>query len=269
MEKTVLLAGGDRRQTWLARLLAEKCAVRTLAVPRCPDTVRPGPCDLLVLPCPCLDRNGMVRTAGEGLPLEGLLPFLGPETRIFGGALGRAAAELGPYCASVTDLLEDPAVTEENAALTAEAALMLTQQSLEAPVRGLCTAVLGWGRIGRRLGALLTAHGAAVTAAARREEARAEAGAASCAACAFSELPEDFDLVFNTVPARTLSDAQLRRLGSNCLWVELASAPGGLPDPPPEGLRVLPAGSLPGRILPRAAAEVLFAGILRTVRWME
>lgn len=269
MEKTVLLVGGDRRQTVLADRMTELGRVRTLAVPGLADTAVQEPCDLLVLPCPCLDREGLVRRAGKGLPLDALRPFLDPKTRIFGGAMGRAAAELGPYCASVTDLLEDPAVTEQNAALTAEAALMLAQQTLEAPVRGRKAAVLGYGRIGSRLAALLASHGASVTVAARKGESREKAEALGCRACAFPDLSEHFWLVFNTVPAQTMTRDQLRRLGPDCLWVELASAPGGLPDPPPEGLRVLPAGSLPGRILPRAAAEVLFAGILRTVRWME
>ena len=45
--------------------------------------------------------------------------------------------------------------------------------------------------------------------------------------------------------------------------MELASAPGGLPEGRAGSLRVLPANSLPGRRLPRSAAAVLLEGILK------
>ena len=274
MRYSVLLVGGDRRQTFLARCMAEPGRgaaagsraperVDTLAVPGLPDTARPEPYALVILPCPCLGAGGRLRGAGEGLPLSALAPFLGPETRLCCGAPGAAAEALRSRCACLFDLLEDPAVAADNARLTAEAALILAEQTLEASVADLRVAVLGWGRIGRRLAELLLAHGAMVSAAARRRESRAEAAAAGCESCDFPELGGGFDLVCNTVPARTLTEAQLQKLGDGCVWMELASAPGGLPDPAPEHLRLLPAGSLPGKILPRSAAEVLFAGILR------
>ena len=69
--------------------------------------------------------------------------------------------------------------------------------------------------------------------------------------------------MFNTVPAPALAPAALDALGPDCLWVELASAPGGLPEGRAGSLRVLPANSLPGRRLPRSAAAVLLEGILK------
>ena len=52
-------------------------------------------------------------------------------------------------------------------------------------------------------------------------------------------------------------------LGPDCLWIELASAPGGLSAPIPADLTCLPAGGLPGKYLPESAAAVLFEAILR------
>nr|MCR5551749.1 hypothetical protein [Oscillospiraceae bacterium] len=110
---------------------------------------------------------------------------------------------------------------------------------------------------------LLRAVGAAVTVAARREVVRAAAEAEGHSARSFADLRGPFEFVFNTVPAQTLSAAQLSGLGPDCLWIELASAPGGLPAPIPADLTCLPAGGLPGKYLSESAAAVLFEAILR------
>ena len=73
-------------------------------------------------------------------------------------------------------------------------------------------------------------------------------------------------MIFNTVPAPALSPGALAALGPDCLWVELASAPGGLPADFHPGFPVLPANSLPGRRLPRSAAAVLLEGITKKER---
>lgn len=263
MEQRILAAGGDRRQTWLAGLLPALGRTDTFLVPDCPDTASSEPYDVLVLPCPCLDRTGRIRAGESGFSPEILRQWMKGDTRVFGGALGAVTETLRPHCRSVTDLLWDPFVAAENARLTAEAALPLAMRALETGPVGLRCGVLGYGRIGKCLAALLQAHGARVRVTARRPEVLAEAESQGFAAC----FPADYscreEVLFNTVPAAVLRPDQLS--GAK-LWVELASAPGGLPETRPEGLQILPAGGLPGKYLPRSAAEVLYRGILRQLR---
>ena len=262
MEARVLLAGGERRQTHLAALVRRLGRVCTLAVPDCPDTAEPGPVDLLILPCPCTDRTGRIRGTEAGLDPEDLRAFWNRDTRVFGGAYGPLRRILEEGCERVVDLLEDPRVAAENARLTAEAALLLVRTRTEASLQNHSCAVLGWGRIAKCLAPMLRAAGARVLVCARGIEALAEAESLGFRTCPLRDYRVREDLVFNTVPARVLTPDRLT--GGRSLWVELASAPGGLPEQPP--LPVLDGASLPGRILPRSAAEILYQGILRNLR---
>ena len=115
METIYLLAGGDRRQFWLSRLLLRRGRVFTRAVPGLEDRLPERPADVLILPTPCLDRAGLLRTAGEGLDPEELAGYYDERTRIYGGALPAALAARLPGCGTVTDLLADPAVAAVNA----------------------------------------------------------------------------------------------------------------------------------------------------------
>lgn len=261
MGKRILVVGGDRRQTHLARKLETYGEVETLAVPDCPDTVRNGLCDLLILPCPTFDGRGNLR-AGEGMSADKLLPWVGGRTICFGCALNGKRELLPPELRDAADLLEDPIAAAENGRLTAEAALSLTLLQTEDSLRGKRCLILGWGRIGKNLGMLLRAYDASVTVGVRRREVRAEVESLGFSSMLLKELHDAYHLVFNTVPAHVLTSTQLRDLGADCLWVELASAPGGL-DPAASDQSVLPAGGLPGKMMPKAAAEVLYQGILR------
>lgn len=263
MERTYLLAGGDRRQFWLSRLLVPRGRVFTLGVPGLEDSVPEKPADVLILPTPCLSADGLLFGVGKGMDPAALEGRYDEHTRIYGGAVPQELPSRLPGCGPVMDLLTDPAVKAANGRLTAEAALELTTERLEGSLFGLPCLVLGYGCVAKPLSALLTALHARVTVAARRASVRAEAAQYGCVACDFDQLPGTPRVIFNTVPVPALSPETLDALGRDCLWVELASVPGGLPEgynPPFEYLR---ANSLPGRRLPRSAAAVLLDGILR------
>ena len=261
METTCLLVGGDRRQFWLSRLLVTRSRVYTLGVPGLEDEIPARPANILILPTPCMNGAGRIRDLGEGIELARLRGLYDEDTRIYGGALPLDLRERLPGCGLVTDLLADPVVSAVNGRLTAEAAVSLTEERLEGSLVGLNCLVLGYGRVGKPLAAMLRDRRARVTVAARRPGVRAEAAQLGYKVRDFSDPPAAFDAVFNTVPAQALSRNALDALGPDCLWVELASAPGGLPEGCRPVFEVLPANSLPGRRLPRSAASALLEGI--------
>ena len=98
METTYLLVGGDRRQFWLSRLLLRRGRVFTRAVPGLEDSLPPGPAEVMILPTPCLDGAGLLRTAGPGLAPEALAGLWAAHTRIYGGALPPDLAARFPGC---------------------------------------------------------------------------------------------------------------------------------------------------------------------------
>ena len=341
MQPSFLLVGGDRRQFWLSRLLIPRGRVFTRGVPGLEDRLPEEPADVLILPTPCLDRAGLLRTGGEGIDPAALAGLCDGHTRVYGGAIPQGLRDALPPVGAITDLLADPETAAANGRLTAEGAAALAAERLEASLWGLSCLVLGYGRVGKPLAELLAALHAQVTVAARRPGVRAEAaqrgfavrdfissaqafplgGRCPSARTGADEGPSDLltahafplggrcpsahtgadegtsdlltahafplggrcpsartgadegtprprqpDVIFNTVPAPALSPGALAALGPDCLWVELASAPGGLPADFHPGFPVLPANSLPGRRLPRSAAAVLLEGITKKER---
>ena len=265
MEVTYLLAGGDRRQFWLSCFLARCGRVYTVAVPGVEDCLPDRAADVLILPTPCLNQRGRICCAEPKaeLELEALRGLYDVHTRVYGGALPPDLEERLPGCGSVRDLLQDPLVGAVNGRLTAEAAAALAMEHTEGSLFGTNCLVLGWGKVGKPLSALLKALQARVIVAARRPEVRAEAAQLGYELREFETPGTAPELIFNTVPAQTLSRAELDTLAADCLWVELASAPGGLPAGIKPRFSLLPANALPGRRLPKSAAAALLGGILR------
>ena len=78
----------------------------------------------------------------------------------------------------------------------------------------------------------------------------------------FAELPArlaEADLVFNTVPAPVLGEAELSALRRGTPVIELASAPGGADSEAAAhwGIRLINAPGLPGKEAPLTAARAL------------
>ena len=259
-EARFLLLGGDARQTFLAEALKMRFPVGTLGVPALPDTPLEDGAHL-VLPCPAFTPQGALR-GEKAPPFSAVEARLQPGVTVYCGKPGALAAAMQRRGARVVDLLQDETAAWENARLTAEGALRLALE--QGSLLGKACVVIGYGRIGRLLACLLWRMGAQVTVAARKAADRAMAEALGLrAVCPGDGLPETTALVFNTAPAQALPVAELAALEPACVWVELASAPGGLPDTPAFSFRKLDAGGLPGRFFPRDAAQVLCRAILR------
>lgn len=246
-----LVFGNDKRQTCLKELLQKEHTVLSAA---------DGTPDAVVLPCPSFDAEGQPRIDGG---FAALTPYLTEGTTVF--CCGKTPlSESVP--AHFTDLLADETAVMQNARLTAEAALMAVMQHTQDTLQSRRCLVVGYGRIGAFLCPLLRAAGAKVAVHARRESSRAAAEGFGFKTCAPATLNAPCSLVFNTVPAQALTAAELSCLGKDCLWVELASFPGGLPQDGTFAGSVLPAGGLPGKYLPVAAARVLYGAICRAIK---
>lgn len=272
----ITVLGGDLRQKYLtARLLAGGFPVENYHVPGLSDSAASlhaalQNAEAVVLPMPALTADGQIRAQNAPIPLISVLESLPAEAIVFGGPFAPAADVFARYPVTLRDYSDSPALAAANAVPTAEGALLLAMEHLPITLwRSRCL-VVGFGRIGKVLCDRLRALGAHVTAAARRPEDRALAEALGftpehtgryCRGLA------QYDCVFNTVPAPVFSGAQLAAMRSDCLLLDLASAPGGLsPDigrfDAPVYLR---APGLPGKTSPATAAELLYAHIHTTL----
>ncbi len=154
------------------------------------------------------------------------------------------------------DLLKDPLFLAKNAAITAECALQAAAPYLTTTFADTPVLILGWGRIGKCLGKLLSVIGCPVTIAARKDGDRALAEAMGHRAVDFSTLEHEISrhkLLFNTVPDGIVSDKQFE----GCILMDLASAPGL------KGRHIITARGLPGKYAPESAGRLIAESICR------
>ena len=211
-------------------------------------SVADAPCPAvthLLLPVPSLEPSGSIK---GGPNLQDALSSFSPEVTILGGMLP-------PLPVATVDLLQDAHYTAENAAITAHCALGLLIQQLPTTLTNLPVLILGWGRIGKCLGQLLSGMGAQVTVAARRVEDRAMIAALRMEAV---DLPvpqaDRYAVVINTIPAPVLQAADTR---PGAYLLDLASQPGII------GAHVHWERGLPSRLAPQSAGTLIAKTALR------
>ncbi len=231
----------------------------------------------VVLPMPAFDGQLCVPcplALGQQLPnAAALLSCIGSNVPIFGGRVSPAVFALASELAvSISDYSVSDEVLIRNAIPTAEGAIGLAMQALDVTLHGARAAVLGFGRIGFALAARLRALGASVTVAARKTRDLARIEGIGCQAhqlCneyAVRRLLEDgYDVVFNTVPYRLISNDALARIPSHTVLIELASTPGGWDPTATTRCTTVYASGLPARCAPRTAGTILADALAKTL----
>ena len=258
-----LIVGGDRRMSWLARLLSERGRdVAAWGLEPQPGVAAAGPGALryagnVVVNCP-------PKMPGRGLGLREVLEAVPAEARVFACSPGHPGMEDD----RVIDLWADEALKVVNARLTAEGAVASAMRASSRALGETCCLVVGWGRIGRALTELLVAMGSRVTVASRSETGRnraVERGAESADTDAIAEALPGHGLIFNTAPALVLDAAALRHADRDAMIIDLASAPYGvdLHAAWSRGLRAWREPGLPGRYCPQSAALAILKAMER------
>ena len=169
------------------------------------------------------------------------------------------------------NLWEDDRLLQENAYLTAEAAVASALRRSGRSMMHLDCAVIGYGRIGRALTEILKNLGARVTVLSRTENKRrlaVESGAQAADLMEIANVLPGKQLVFSTPPSLVLDREALMCIGSGALLMDLASPPYGfdLEEALELGLNACREPGLPGRYCPLSAARVLYHAVLR---WEE
>lgn len=233
---------------------ALSCAVQVLKRKGCPVTTAPTPSVThLLLPVPSFETDGTLK-GGEAI--KPILNSLPKNITVLGGNLNHP--ELENY--RTVDFLQNPVYLAENAAITAHCALKVAMNKLPVTLQGCPVLVIGWGRIGKCLAALLKQLGARVCVAARKEADRAMLLALGYEVLDIP-LPdyslERFRVIFNTVPLMVLPESSLSFCRPECLKIDLASKPGIA------GADVIWARGLPNKDAPETSGELIARTALR------
>ena len=234
-------AGESRALIYAAAFLSEE----GMTFLPCPDHTVTH----LLLPVPSFEPDGSIKGGGD---LGQILSQLPKTVAVIGGNLTRP--ELAGY--EVLDLLEDSKYLARNASITAHCALELALAKLPVTLEKCPALVIGWGRIGKCLAKLLSALGAKVTVAARKESRRVMVEALGYSACDIAGIkPEMYRLIINTVPAMVLPGAV-----GTALKIDLASKPGMA------GRDILWAKGLPGKLAPESSGALIAESVMQ---WLE
>ncbi len=278
-ENVFLILGGDHRSLYLGEFLEKQglqvCYYafnQTDCFKSLKDAINNAVCIILPLP---FTRDRITLNAplfDEKVLITDICTLTTPDKLIFGGQLPISFCEeldsrKTPYCDYF--LLDELAIY--NAVPTAEGVLQILLEELPITVHGMRCAVLGNGRVGKILSSTLKALGAIVTVYARKERDFAEIYAKSMTPKPFSDLSEyygNYDALINTVPTKVLGHEELLHLNPDCLLIETASAPFGIDFQAAKerALSVVKAGSLPGKVAPKSAGEIIGRSILPIIR---
>lgn len=175
---------------------------------------------------------------------EPALSALPPGVTVIGGNLEGSFPKI--------DLLRDEQYLAENAAITADCALRLLGSHLPVAFRDCPILIIGWGRIGKCLAAMLKALDADVTVAARKPS---DLGMLTALGYKTAEIgnidPTLYRAIVNTAPAPVLAP------GGNAVKIDLASRLGMA------GEDVIWARGLPGKMLPESSGRLIARSVLR------
>lgn len=207
----------------------------------------------LLLPVPSFNDAGQLHGGDDLSDILGQLP---KDITIYGGNLKHPG--LAGY--KTVDLLEDPLYLAENAAITAHCAVKWALQMLPVTLQQLPVLVIGWGRIGKCLAALLLQMGARVSIYARKDSDRAIATALGYDTADIT--PPAYDLmryrvIFNTVPKMLLPEELMQNCMEGSVKIDLASIAGMA------GEDVIPARGLPNKDAPESSGNLIGRTVLR------
>ena len=224
----------------------------------------------VIAPMSNTDAEGQITAnminRGEPIQLAQLIPLLPHKTPLLIGVAKPLIRGLATqYGLTLVEMAEIDEIAVLNSIPTAEGAIQVAMQNTPHTIHGSRCLVLGLGRCGTTLVQVLKGLGAVVTVGSRSAMDLARAVALSCEPLPLWAMSSkvDFQLIFNTIPAMVLPRSYLRNLDPETVIVDIASGPGGTDFAAAEELGILAihALSLPGKVAPKTAADILIKTI--------
>jgi len=163
--------------------------------------------------------------------------------------------------ATIYDFLNREEMQVCNAVPTAEGAIEIAMREYFGTINNSKCLITGYGRIGKVLAKMLNGLGAKVYVSARRKESLAWIKLNGYTPVDNDNLINsgEFDLIFNTVPAKILDAHIMAKIATNALIIDLASLPGGVDFESAKrmGIPTIHALSLPGKVAPKTSGEII------------
>lgn len=273
MFKTVSVIGGDLRQLTLADELrkdgydvtvfgfTDKISYEdnTTDIDAVLDS------EIVILPVPVSFDGITINTpySETKLSVVELTEKLNPISLVFGGCITPQFSDaLSKRGIKHRDYMMRDELAIKNAVPTAEGAIEIAISETPFTLHNSNCLVLGYGKVGKILAKSLDALGAKTYVSARKYADLALIEGHGCYPLTVNEAKsrlDEFDIIFNTVPALILGKNELLHIRRDTLVIDLASKPGGVDFETAKefGVHVVWALSLPGRVAPVTAGIII------------
>lgn len=271
--KTFAIIGGDKRQLYSARSLANDgfevilggfdkvISMQGIKLMKPDDAAMKA--EIIILPLPSVDKFGNIPAffSDDDISLKELVPYLSGK-QVFCAMKEKVLKAVPSLNAS---LLRDYYSREDfvlsNAYVTAEGAVKIAMERFEGTLNGAKILVCGFGRIGKALTRILSAFNPVLTVSARKSEDLAAIKMLGAKAVRTDELYNEsgFDIILSTVPALVFHTELLAKIASDAVLIDLASLPGSVDFEAARRLEIdyIHALSLPGKSSPKTAGEII------------
>lgn len=269
-KRKILIAGGDLRQIYCGRYLAERFDLSFAGFDRCyiPENLKIFSGDIdcydvfdyIVFPVPPLKDGKYINTpfSGEALTLEDIKRHINSDTVIF---CGKADEDFRSFFSDneVYDYMDREELNILNAVPTAEGAICIALEELPVTLSNSRILITGFGRIGKILAGILKGFGADITVMTGSISNKAWAKAMNFKVCSKSDIDSSYNLIFNTAPVLIFDRETLEKLGSETILIDLASKPGGVDfkSAGEIGIKAIWALGIPGKTAPVTAGEII------------
>ena len=275
MFRTVSVIGGDLRQLTIAGMLAADGYdviiygfdrdIKTDDLKHADTLSAALDSEIIILPVPVTFDNIKVNMpfSDEVLTLKSLTDGINPLSIVFGGRISRTlSSELESRGIMHRDYMKRDELAIRNAVPTAEGAIEIAISETPITLHGSKCLVMGYGKVGKVLARFLDGLGANTYVEARKYADLALIESHGCIPLTMKEAKtriNEFDVIFNTIPALVLTKDVLSGVNQNSLIIDLASKPGGVDFESARelGVKVIWALSLPGKVAPVTAGIII------------
>lgn len=287
MFRTVSVIGGDLRQLTIAGMLAADGYdviiygfdrdIKTDDLAHADNLSAALDSEIIILPVPVTFDNIKVNMpfSDEVLTLKSLTDGINPLSIVFGGRISRTlSSELESRGIMHRDYMKRDELAIRNAVPTAEGAIEIAISETPITLHGSKCLVMGYGKVGKVLARFLDGLGANTYVEARKYADLALIESHGCIPLTMKEAKtriNEFDVVFNTIPALVLTKDVLSGVNPNSLIIDLASKPGGVDFESARelGVKVIWALSLPGKVAPVTAGIIIKDTITNMLNELE
>ncbi|MBR2869254.1 MAG: dipicolinate synthase subunit DpsA [Clostridia bacterium] len=227
----------------------------------------------IILPLP-VSKDGRYFTSTVPIKetIDEVVSLFNENHNVFAGMISSTMeSKLKRNNCRVFDYFKREEVTVMNAVPTVQGILKAIIDNVDYTINSSRCAVFGYGKIGSLTADVLASLGADTVVCARKYSDLAKAdikGINSCLIKDFKNMAKDIDIIINTVPSVILNRDILSELRTDCLIIDVASAPYGTDFAVASelGLNAMLCLSLPGKVAPRTAGEIIAKGILNIIR---